>query len=251
MTEKLSIVIPCYNEEYRLGRTLDELSELVQTLPYPVEVVVVDDGSLDATVDVARRHLALFADSRLLTYAPNRGKGCAVRKGMLAASGDLRLFMDADGSTDLGEITRFVERMSTPDRADILIASVAARGANVDPQPWHRQTAGRVSNVLIRATVLPGISDTQRGFKLFTSSAADDIFSRCKLDGWLFDVESLVLGRRLGYDTVEIGVTWEHREDSRVTGRSYAATLGDLVRLRVDLWRGAYGSLEPLATIPS
>lgn len=251
MTEKLSIVIPAYNEEYRLGRTLDELSELLQDLPYPVEVVVVDDGSLDATIDVARSHLSSFADSQLLTYTPNRGKGCAVRKGMLAASGDLRLFMDADGSTDLGEITRFVERIAGPDHPDILIASIAARDATVDPQPWHRQTAGRMSNLLIRATVLPGISDTQRGFKLFTSAAAEDIFPRCKIDGWLFDVESLALGRRLGYDTIEIGVTWEHREDSRVTGRSYAATLADLGRLRMDLWRGVYGTREPLATIPS
>ena len=250
MVEKLSIVIPAYNEEFRLGRTLDELHQLLPSLPCSVEVVVVDDGSLDATVDVARKHLAPYPESQLVAATPNRGKGYAVREGMLAATGDLRLFMDADGSTDLGEIARFLERMDTAEPPDILIASIAVSGATVDPQPLHRQIAGRSANRLIRITVLPGFHDTQRGFKLFTARAAEDIFSRCQLDGWLFDVEALALGRRLGYRTEEIGVTWEHREDSRVTARSYGATLADLFTLRMNLWRGTYGSLGVRARQP-
>ena len=244
MAEKLSIVIPAYNEEYRLGRTLDELYELLPVLPCPVEVVVVDDGSLDRTIEVARTHLAPYAESQLLGAMPNRGKGHVVRLGMLAATGDLKLFMDADGSTDLGEIPRFLGRIAEPDRPDIVIASIAVEGATVDPQPLHRQIAGRSANRLIRATVLPGVRDTQRGFKLFTAEAADDIFSRCLLDGWLFDVETLALARRMGYRTIELGVTWEHREDSRVTARSYGATLTDLLRLRLRLWNGSYGRLQ-------
>lgn len=241
--EQLSIVIPAYNEELRLGRTLDELHELAEALPFRVEVVVVDDGSTDATIGVAKAKLAPFEDTQLISVSQNRGKGHAVKAGMLAASGDFRLMMDADGSTDLDEIPTFAGRMDADDRPDIVIASIAVEGATVDPQPMYRQVAGRSANALIRALVLPGIHDSQRGFKLFTAAAADDIFSRCRIDGWLFDVEALALARRLGYRIAEVGVVWEHREDSRVTLRSYGATFADLFRLRFDLWTGKYGPM--------
>lgn len=238
----LSIVIPVYNEALRIGRTLDELAGIVPSLGVSVEVLVVDDGSTDATVEVASRHLELFGASKLLVETPNRGKGYAVRTGMLAATGNLRLFMDADGSTDLHEIARFVAHLQELDHADdVVIASIGVDDATVAPQQWYRQLLGKFANWLIRMVVLPGIRDTQRGFKLFPAVAAEDIFSRCRLDGWLFDVEVLALARLLGYQIAELGVTWEHREDSRVTGRSYLKSLADLVRLRIDLWRGVYG----------
>lgn len=242
--EQLSIVIPAYNEELRLGRTLTELHAMLDRLPFRVEVVVVDDGSKDATIAVAKAQLAPFSDTQLISVSQNRGKGHAVKVGMLAASGAFRLMMDADGSTDLSEIATFTESMDVADRPDIVIASIAVEGATVDPQPLHRQIAGRSANALIRTMVLPGIHDSQRGFKLFTAAAADDIFSRCRIDGWLFDVEALALARRLGYRIAEVGVVWEHREDSRVTMRSYGATLADLFRLRFNLWSGAYGDLN-------
>lgn len=235
---RLSVVIPAYNEELRLGATLDELAEVAGSSGLSIEVVVVDDGSLDATAAVAERHLENFDGSRLIVGSTNRGKGYAVRTGMLAATGGLRMFLDADGSTDTTEIPRFITEIAqSDDDVSIVIASIAVPGATVAAQPGLRPVAGRAGNWLIRALVLPGIRDTQRGFKLFTAAAAESVFSQCVVDGWLFDVEALALGRKLGYTVVELPVRWEHREDSRVTTGSYLRGFVDLFRIRLRLWR--------------
>jgi dolichyl-phosphate beta-glucosyltransferase len=238
-------VIPAYNEEARLGTTLDELAALVTAAQYSLEVLVVDDGSTDGTAAIAARHLTQFPTARVIPTASNRGKGHAVRVGMLAATGALRLFMDADGSTALDEIPRFLERSGQVAGDHVLIGSIAVPGATVAPQPWYRQTAGRLANWLIRLLVLPGIKDSQRGFKLFTAHAAEEVFGRCEIDGWLFDVEVLTLARRLDIPVIEIPVTWEHREASRVSLRSYGQTLTDLVRIRWRISRGHYGTRQP------
>jgi glycosyltransferase involved in cell wall biosynthesis len=239
-TGTFSIVIPAYNEGARLGRTLDELSALSRTRGWEPEVIVVDDGSGDNTQDVALSHLKAFSSGKLISSQPNRGKGHAVRTGMLAATGDMRLFMDADGSTSLDEIPRFLAEAATKTENCLLIASIAHRDSEVSPQPGHRRYAGRLANWVIQLVALPGLKDTQRGFKLFSARASEEIFSRCTIDGWLFDVEALAIAKALGYTVTELPVRWEHREDSRVTGRSYLQTLGDLLRLRLRLWRGTY-----------
>jgi dolichyl-phosphate beta-glucosyltransferase len=241
----LSIVIPAYNEEARLGATLDELAVLAATEQWDLEVVVVDDGSTDRTAEIAAKHLAAFPAASVIPTSRNRGKGHAVRVGMLAARGNLRMFMDADGSTSLDEIPRFVDCSRQQSGEHVLIGSIAVPGASVAPQPWYRQLAGRVANWLIRLLVLPGIKDSQRGFKLFTAGAAEDVFRRGDIDGWLFDVEALALARRLRIRILEIPITWEHREASRVSMRSYGQTLADLLRIRWRIFRGYYGTQNP------
>jgi len=236
----LSIVIPAYNEADRLGPTLDELQPALAGIGLHTEVIVVDDGSGDATAEVAERHLAGYADARVIAYAPNRGKGHAVRQGMLAATGKLRLFMDADGSTALTEIGRFVDHAATTGDA-VVIGSIGLRDEHeVVPQSRFRTIAGRIANLLIRIVALPGIKDTQRGFKLFSDEAATEVFERCTIDGWLFDVEALAIARRRGFRIVELPVAWQHKEDSRVTTSSYLRVLWDLARIRWRLWRGRY-----------
>ena len=141
----LSIVIPAYNEALRIGPTLDELAELLAANAMKAEVVVVDDGSIDDTAAVAQRHLSRFPQARVISGELNRGKGHAVRTGMLAATGDLRLFLDADGSTDSAEILRFVARASRPDyHSTVLIGSVAMAVSQVTPQPGIRPLVGRL-----------------------------------------------------------------------------------------------------------
>lgn len=236
----LSIVIPAYNEAERLGPTLIELRPLLDTLGGTTEVIVVDDGSLDATTGVAERHLAVYPSARVISYSPNRGKGQAVRRGMVAASGKRRLFMDADGSTALDEIGRFLD-YAAASGDQVVIGSIGRRDEHqVIPQSRFRTIAGRIANLLIQAVVLPGIKDTQRGFKLFDGEAAAEIFERCTIDGWLFDVEALAIARRRGFRIAELPVTWQHKEDSRVKASSYLGVLRDLVRIRWRLWRGRY-----------
>ncbi len=236
----ISVVIPAYNEASRITPTIEELIEYLADASIDAEIIVVDDGSTDDTVGVATRALSGFPSGKVIPTSPNRGKGHAVRVGMLAASRPLRLFMDADGSTSLDSLGPCLEAVQAdPTGRTIAIASVAVKGAVIThPQPFPRGLAGRVANLVIQALVLPGIKDTQRGFKLFSAQAAEAAFSDATVNGWLFDVETLALAKRRGYTIIEIPVVWEHREDSRVTGGSYFATLGELLAIRWRLWFG-------------
>ena len=235
---KLSVVIPAFNEKDRIGPTLKELSTFLGGLEEHTEVVVVDDGSVDGTADFAATFVDHFETLRVIGDGVNRGKGHAIRKGMLAAGGDLRLFADADGSTPWDEYHALRPMLRT---ADIAIASIGMKESKVERyQPGLRTQFGRAANLLIQTLVLPGIKDSQRGFKLFTAEAADAIFSRCVIDGWAFDIEALGIARQQGLRVVEVPVRWEHREDSRVTTSSYVQSLIDLFKIRARLWSGFY-----------
>lgn len=240
----LSIIVPCYNEEQRLGSTLDEIALFVSRRTEPVEVIVVDDGSRDGTAAVAERHVC--PGLRVIRTEENQGKGHAVRTGMLAALGDLRLFTDADGSTSMTEYAKLEAALTGMSNPGVALASIGVGAAEVQrAQRGLRPLAGRVGNWLIRVLAVPGISDTQRGFKLFTAEAAEDIFSRCVIDRWAFDVEVLALASHLGYDMAEVAVTWAHKDDSRVTAFSYLSSLADVVRVRWRLLRHRYDR-EPI-----
>jgi dolichyl-phosphate beta-glucosyltransferase len=191
------------------------------------EVVVVDDGSSDRTAEVA----AAGPEVRVLKNPGNRGKGYSVRNGMLHARGQWRLMSDADLSTPIEELDTL--RAALKDGAQVAIASRAVSGANLEKrQSILREISGRFFNLLVRTLHLPGIKDTQCGFKLFSAAAAEAAFRDSRLDGFAFDVEALVLARRAGFGIREVPVTWRNDEQSRVSfGRGLAAFI-DLFRLR-------------------
>lgn len=239
----VSIVIPAYNEEQRIRPTLHSIEAFLSSRSRDAEIIVVDDGSRDATVEVVAA--SGCSNLRVIQVDQNRGKGNAVRLGMLAASGDHRIFMDADRSTPISELDRLEEELDTIGGVGVSFASIAVPGANVwTAQSGLRQAAGRIGSRLIQATVLPGVHDSQRGFKLFSGDAADAIFSRCVVDGWGFDVEALAIANLLGFEIVEVPTTWAHTEDSRVTPLSYVTTLAEVFGVRWRLLRGRYESAD-------
>jgi dolichyl-phosphate beta-glucosyltransferase len=235
----LSIVIPAFNEAGRLPKNLARLRDWLSELPYRHEIIVVDDGSTDGTAEAARQAGgdALF----LLRHQPNRGKGYAVRRGMLAATGERRLMSDADLSTPIEELPRLMSELD--HGADIAIGSRAVAGARIEVhQPAYREAMGRVFNRVVQGLLLPGLKDTQCGFKLFTARAAEESFRACRLDGFSFDVEALYVARRRGLRIVEVPVVWRNDEASRVSLGGGGAAFVDLIRIRFLAGRGAYGS---------
>ena len=231
---ELSIVIPAYNEQERIGRTLDSIAAFLAERSVNCEVIVVDDGSTDDTGAIVELRQHEFVSLRLLRCERNGGKGRAVRLGMMVARGRLRLFMDADNSTDIREFERLNDTAAGhPTLPDVVIASISTAGSQVEgSQPRTRTVLGRMGSALVQRTVLPGIHDTQRGFKLFTAEAADAIFSRCRINGWGFDIEVLAIARTLGFHIVEVPVRWHHEDDSRVGPTAYLTTLIDVARVR-------------------
>ena len=233
----LSVVIPAYNEAQRLPRTLERILAYLDARAGSYELVVVDDGSSDGTAERVRAVAGPRAV--LVSNEANRGKGYSVRRGMLRARGARRLMTDADLSTPIEELERLMARMD--EGYDIVISSRALRGANIEVhQPWYRENLGRVFNLAVRLVVLPGLRDTQCGFKLFTARAAVEAFSRARLDGFSFDVEALFLARRAGLRVLEIPVTWRNDAATRVdTWRGFIAFV-DLLRIRGNALRGLY-----------
>lgn len=234
---RLSVVIPAYNEALRLPATLARVGAHLAGRGVPHEIVVVDDGSSDATAEVAR---AAGETVRVLRHEPNRGKGYAVRRGMLAAVGERRLMTDADLSTPIEELAKLEAAI---DRGfDVAIGSRAVAGATIEVhQPAYREAMGRLFNVLVQALLLPGLADTQCGFKLFTAGAAEAAFGACRLDGFSFDAEALYVARRRGLRIAEVPVVWRNDAATRVSLGAGGAAFVDLVRIRLLALLGAYG----------
>jgi len=236
----LSIVIPAYNEEKRLPDTLEKVIAFTDRQAYPSEVLVVENGSQDRTYAVAQA-FAEHYDQVILLKEEQRGKGLAVQRGMLTARGEYRFMCDADLSMPVDEISRFIP--PTLQDYDIAIGSREAPGAIRYNEPQYRHLGGRAVNTMIRVLALPGLQDTQCGFKCFTASVADELFRLQTLTGWSFDIELLYIARRRGYRIVEVPIPWYFNPESKLNVVKDAIKMGtDILTIHLNQLKGRYDS---------
>jgi glycosyltransferase involved in cell wall biosynthesis len=236
----LSIIIPAHNEEGRLPDTLSKVFAFLERQTYQAEVVIVENGSSDRTAQVVEAIVSNHPSLRLLRERA-RGKGLAVRRGMLEATGAYRFICDADLSMPIEEVNRFLP--PTLENVDIAIASREARGAIRYGEPFYRHWFGRVFNLLVRVLAVPGFHDTQCGFKCLRADVARDLFRVQQLDGWTFDVELLFIALKRGYRVVEVPIPWYYTSGSRVSLiRDSLAMLNDLFIIRRNWRRGIYAA---------
>lgn len=234
----LSIVIPAHNEENRLPATLEQVFLFLEKQTFPYEVIVVENGSSDRTFEIAREFAARHANFHVIQN-DWRGKGLAVQRGMKEARGEYLFFCDADLSMPVEEISKFLPPQL--EEMDIAIASREAPGSVRYDEPYYRHLTGRVFNTLIRLLVLPGLQDTQCGFKCIRAAVAEDIFPRQTLTGWAFDVELLYIARHRGYEIVEIPIHWYFNDDSKISVFHDSLRMFlDLLRIRQNARRGLY-----------
>ncbi len=244
----LSVVIPTYNEEWRLLPTIGAIATHVSSMGLTWELIIADDGSTDATVELVR---ALdLVNLRLLVAERNGGKGSAVRRGVRAARGRLVLFADADQSTPIEQLDRLIDPIAS-GRADVAVGSRAAGASEVRSKRLLRRVLSRGLQLAVRAAFPLDIEDTQCGFKLFSADAAAELFGRQLIDGFSFDLEVLYLAHRRGFDVAEVAVEWIDAPGSTVDpGRVAIGFLRDLALIRWNDVRGRYGPLDarPVAT---
>jgi dolichyl-phosphate beta-glucosyltransferase len=243
----LSVVIPAYNEELRIGNTLRVIRTYLQQQPFAAEIIVVDDGSQDGTAATVHALDVALPPVRVLRNDLNRGKGFSVRQGFLHADGEYLLFSDADLSTPIEEVEKLFVALREP--CDIAIGSRALPESRVEVhQPRYREYMGRLFNLCVQMLAVPDIHDTQCGFKCFRRDTALAICERMTAERFGFDVEMLYLARRLGYRVREVPVVWRNSPQSRVRmWQDPVSMLGDLWRIRWNGLRGRYDRPPPLA----
>lgn len=242
---RYSIVIPAYNESARITQSLDKILQYGKTRNWDVEIIVVDDGSSDATPEIVRARAGENPCLRLISNPGNRGKGYSVRNGMLHAQGEILLFSDADLSSPIEEFDKLLAAIA--QGADVAIGS---RWVNADlqteKQPLHRQLFGRLFNLALRLTLGLKFKDTQCGFKAFTRTSAQAIFPLQTIERWGFDPELIFLAQRLGYRVEEVPVAWAHREGTRINPlRDGIRMLGEMLQIR---WNAITGKYNHVAT---
>jgi dolichyl-phosphate beta-glucosyltransferase len=237
-----SIIIPAYNESARVGATLEKVLAYVDKVGWDAEIIVVDDGSRDNTVEIIRGYAAKNPRLRLLQNPGNRGKGYSVRNGMLHAQGELLLFSDADLSAPIEEADKLFGAIA--GGADIAIGSRwLRRDLQTQRQPFYRQIFGRVFNLLLRITLGLTYKDTQCGFKAFTRDAAEKIFPLQKIERWGFDPELLYLARKLNFRVAEVPVEWAHSEGTRISPlRDGTRMFVEMLKIRWNAITGKYES---------
>jgi len=238
---KLSVIIPAYNEEGRLPKTLREIDEYLKKQDYQSEIIVVSDGSKDRTGEVTKEMMREIKNLRLIENKENHGKGYAVRQGILEAKGDYRLFTDADNSTSIDQVEKMWPYFD--QGYDVVIGSRDVKGAILDPpQSWQRRLVGNIFRSFSQTICGTwGILDTQCGFKGFTEKATLDIFPRTKIDGFSFDPEVLVIAKKSGYKIKEIPILWKNDPESKVKFKNMVKMGMGLLRIRWNTLSKKYG----------
>ncbi len=242
----LSWVIPAYNEEKRIEKTLREVDAYLRARNFPggYEIIVSNSASRDRTIEIVQSLQPQIANLTLLNLE-NKGKGWAVQQGMLAAKGDIRLFADADNSVSPEHFDAFLPQICAPGKNncfDIVIGSIEVNGASIQEHAqWYRRALGRFAKYVIRAgSGLWEVRDSQRGFKVFTRQAAEYVFGRQTITGWGFDFEILLIAKLGGLHIKEVPVRWINPSDSKVGLGAYGSTLKELMQVRWNKIRGAY-----------
>lgn len=237
----LSWIIPTYNEERRIEKTIRGVEAYLKTKNFDYEIIVADSASKDRTREITKK-LAGEIKALRLVEVKNKGKGYAVKNGMLSAIGSIRLFSDADNSTSPQHFDKMQPLFS--QGCDVVISSrnpKDAPGAGRDvKEPWYRELFGKAGNIVIQIAGVWGIWDTQNGFKAFTEQAAEAIFPKLKITGWAFDIEILVLTRKLKYKIGVIPVIWRYEAESKVNWKTYVEVLVDTFKIRWNLITGKY-----------
>ncbi|TES96048.1 glycosyltransferase family 2 protein [Patescibacteria group bacterium] len=236
----LSVIIPAYNEEAVINDTLVDIHQFLLRQSCTSEIIVVNDGSTDKTAEIIKGKMQVMDNLRLVENDPNRGKGYTVVHGAKEAQGKFVLFTDADNATKIDEVNKFFPYFD--QGYHIVIGSRAIEGSNIKvKQPLLRRILGRGGNLLIQLIILPGLKDTQCGFKCFTNEAAKAIFPKQVLSGWVFDMETLTIGKQLGFKIKEVGITWTDVSKTKMSFlKVYLKSIFDLLKVKWNLIRGKY-----------
>jgi len=234
---ELSVIIPAYNEASRIRDSLNRIKNYLRTKQMNFEIIVVDDGSEDGTGRLVQEMIAGFSELKLIHLPFNRGKGFAVRAGMMEAKGKLILMSDADLSAPIEELEKLVQVIE--QGADVAVGSRRAKGAVLlKHQSWFRQNIGLAFGFFTRIILPTGVLDTQCGFKCFKADVAKKLFSLQKSTGFAFDLEILALARKLGFGIKEVPVKWKNSESSKVKPfRHFPAVVKEVIKIRINLWR--------------
>ena len=237
----LSIVIPAYNEEKRIGETLQKILEFIATKSFPAEILVVDDGSVDGTVDVVNSFSNEKIPLKVISYEKNWGKGYAIKTGMLAAGGEYALFTDADMSTPVEMLERFEPHMK--EGVEVIIGTRKTAGAYVGKhQPLYRENMGKVFTWLSNRLLGLDTSDFTCGFKCFHRRTIEPVFGSQRISGWGYDTEIIFIARRKGFRIQEIPVSWFNDEATRVKlWKNVFTCLSELYQIRNNNRKGLYG----------
>lgn len=238
----LSVIVPAYNEAERLPRTLERFNKYLSSTGFTYEILVALDGPSDRTREVLREMRREIPHLKVMDRPVNHGKGFTVKEGMLRAAGRIRLFTDADNSTDIAHFDKMIPLFK--DGYDIVIASRhskdAAGAQQAVPQARYKRIVGQFGNIIIRSVAVPGIWDTQCGFKAFRAEVAERIFSQTTIEGWAFDIEILAVARAANYKIGIIPAYWVNDARSHVRWFDYLRVLGDTLRVRIRLMAGKY-----------
>lgn len=235
----LSIIIPVYNEEKTIKKTLLDVNDFFANQEYRGEIIVIDDGSEDNSYNVSKNLKSIIKNIAVFKNSKNYGKGYSIKKGMLIANGKFRLFMDADNSTSIDQTKNFLPFLE--NGYDIIIGSRKLKESKIKKrQSFYKETMGVIGNILIRSLAVPKITDTQCGFKCFSSKFVNDIFTKITINRWGFDIEVLALANKFGYKIKEVPVVWENKRKSRVSFKDYIFTLKELLQIKINLLRKKY-----------